>query len=83
MNIGTRTIGADVFETGVVVMEAATQIFSDCEASSDFCIQTVGSVVVFGGTNRLCFSPFKGFYLDEKFCTENFIRKFNELTYLK
>jgi hypothetical protein len=70
-------------DIGIEVAESAMRIFSDCEASSDFCIQTVGSVVVFGGTNRLCFSPFKGFYLDEKFCTENFIKKFNELTYLK
>lgn len=66
-------------ELGMLVDDAASSIFTECGAESDYCIQEVGSVAVFGGTNRLIYSPVHGFRMDESYCTPTFREKFNNL----
>jgi hypothetical protein len=57
---------------GEYVMEVAKMCFQECP--DDFCIQDdAGEVVIFGGTNRLIWSVFKGFSIDEGSCTKKFI----------
>ena len=52
--------------------KAASIYFVHCP--DDFCIQHVGAeVVIFGGTNRLRWSPAHGFVPDPLYCTENFM----------
>ena len=71
---------SQLIEIGEMVSESAQDIFVDCQAEADFCIQsTAGYNVVFGSTNRLLFSPIHGFSLDLGYCTKKFITLFNEL----
>lgn len=59
----------------------AESIFTRCGAKSDFCLQSVsaGGFCVFGGTNRLVFSPCRGWRIDPWYCTEQFTKLFNEI----
>ena len=66
-------------EIGMLVEDAAFEIFDKCGAADDFCTQDVGSVAVFGGTNRLIYSPVHGFRMDESYCTPTFRERFNKL----
>lgn len=46
----------------------------------DFCVQAAfGECLVFGGTNRLIWSPRRGFYPDKSYCTERFIERCRQL----
>jgi len=67
-------------EMGEIVVERARDIFCDCQAEDDFCIQHIsGTIVVFGGTNRLIFDPITGFRADREYCTKRFLDTFNSL----
>ena len=59
------------------VKEMALQIFADCGAPDDFCVQTIGASLVFGGANRLILSEY-GWRIDEAYCTPRFIERFKE-----
>lgn len=61
-------------EIGNIVCEEARERFATCGAESDFCVQSIGFVAVFGGTNRVIWSPKHGWSLDQSYCTERFIR---------
>jgi hypothetical protein len=60
---------------GLVVLEAEA-IFEAAGCLSDFCVQAVGECAVFGGTNRLLWSPRKGFRPDQAYCTIKFLEVF-------
>ena len=46
----------------------------------DFCIQLFGvTAIVFGGTNRLVWTPTHGFNPDRPYCTERFLKRYDEL----
>jgi len=64
---------------GTIVTKAAMDIFEKCGNLDDFCIQHVGQVAVFGGCNRLLFSPLNGFYPDRSYCTEKFLEAWDRL----
>ena len=64
-------------DIGLLVADAAKEIFIDCNAEHDFCIQCVEGVAVFGGTNRLLWSPAFGFRPDKSYCTKEFLAKFD------
>ena len=56
---------ADEEDIGIIVIEKARYIFEKLGCEDDFCIQYVGgSSVVFGGVNRLLWTPRFGFKLD-------------------
>lgn len=65
-------------EIGALVAYQAYLIFEACGRAKDYCIQGVGEVAVFGGWNRLLFSPRRGWYLDESYCGAEFIAAFEE-----
>jgi hypothetical protein len=67
-------------EIAELVIDQAEIIFKKCNAESDFCLQAIGSRVVFGGTNRVFFSPLQGFTIDPDYCTPNF-RKLFEINF--
>ena len=73
----------DLNDIGILVAEAASELFNDCGASDDFCIQHVGQRAVFGGRNRVIFDPIKGFFLDVNYCTDQFIAKFDRIIGIK
>ena len=72
-----------IVDIGVLVIDQAEHIFEMCGASNDFCVQSVGAVAVFGGTNRLTWSPVYGWRLDRAYCTARFIAKYDELFWEK
>ena len=54
-----------------LVSEAAVY-FEECP--DDFCLQHVGAEsLVFGGTNRLIWSPLRSFFPDPTYCTKRFL----------
>lgn len=56
---------------------AAASFFECCP--SDFCLQHgTGASFVFGGTNRLVWTPLGGFKPDRPYCTANFLAQFKE-----
>ncbi len=69
---------------GCGVAAVAEEIFKQClgEDNYDFGVQHLGwDCAIFGGTNRLIWRPETGWYIDEPYCTERFIRKFKELDF--
>jgi hypothetical protein len=67
-----------LIELGELVTDQAQTLFEHCGARDDFCIQHVGlNSAVFGGTNRVLWNAINGFWLDESYCTERFIKAFN------
>ena len=64
---------------GMSVCMEAFEIFCECGAERDFCIQHVAwTGSVFGGDNRLLWSPVNGFRPDESYCTTRFKHLFNK-----
>lgn len=56
------------------LIHAATTYWRYTSDVTDFCVQHIGTeTVVFGGTNRLVWSPFAGFVPDRAYCTEKFL----------
>jgi hypothetical protein len=59
---------------GFIVYEAAFEIFNDAGCPQDFCVQYVSSnSVIFGSTNRVIWTPAKGFIPDRSYCTQKFL----------
>ena len=49
-------------------------------SDDDFCIQSVGeTTIVFGGTNRLVWSPSAGYRPDRSYCTQSFLHRWEQL----
>lgn len=67
---------SQAFEIAEMVITAAQDLFEACGAKDDYCIQTIGSVVVFGGTNRVLWRPTTGFRADPSACTPAFYAEF-------
>ena len=65
-------------EIGELVIEEAMDIFCECQAESDFCVQHVGQCVVFGGSNRLIFSVKTGFRPDRSYCSARFLENWDK-----
>lgn len=64
-------------ELGIMVFEAASELFDKMGYSGDFCVQSIGfNCIVFGGTNRVIWSPVNGFSLDVGYCSDKFIKAF-------
>jgi len=64
------------FDTGALVyniIEAAATYFEECP--EDFCLQNFNGYdcFVFGGTNRLIWTPLRGFKPDPSYCTKQFL----------
>ncbi|MDA8137015.1 MAG: hypothetical protein M0036_00055 [Desulfobacteraceae bacterium] len=67
----------ELIDLGMAVYEAAKELFEACGAGEDFCVQHLsGTSAVFGGTNRVIWSPVAGFTLDASYCTERFKEKY-------
>ncbi len=65
---------------GDLVVNRAREIFEFAKCGSDFCIQNVDSdSAVFGGDNRLCWNPVKGFWPDRKSCSRKFLDGFDRM----
>ena len=70
---------SEVAKVGECVMVEAYDLFCSCGAEDDFCVQLVlDHVVVFGGMNRVIWTPRRGFSLDPSYCTPSFIEAFSE-----
>ena len=62
----------------LLVCEMAASIFEEIGCPDDYCIQDIsGYRVIFGGLNRVVFTPFDGFWADQIYCTANFLDKFD------
>lgn len=54
------------------IVEAAAHYWEQSDAD-DFCVQSFsGEAIVFGGTNRLIWTPAHGFRPDRSYCTPKF-----------
>jgi hypothetical protein len=63
----------------LAIVEKAENIFEKCGRPDDFCLQFASCFnIIFGGHNRLIWNP-NGFRLDERYCSAEFIDKFNQL----
>lgn len=63
---------------GAAVIDAAENIFEDCGNYEDFHIRTQhNGEVIFGHKNRVIYTPFSGFRLDEEQCEAAFVARFN------
>ena len=70
--------GCDEF-LAYAICEAAAQYW-DRSDPYDFCLQSFGGdTIVFGGTNRLIWSPRMGFTPDPSYCTDRFLRRCTQL----
>jgi len=67
----------DLMMIGEIVYERALLIFEVCKAKEDFCIQDIGGVAVFGGSNRLLFSAITGFRPDASYCSPRFLELYS------
>lgn len=76
----TQPSDADLANIGTLVADRARDIFYLCHAESDFCIQYAGPMgAIFGGTNRLNWSPRIGFSPDRPYCTKRFLKEYDNL----
>ena len=67
-------------EIGIAVYNVAQEIFEDCMAADDFCVQaTTLDSAVFGGTNRLLWRPLDGFQPDRSYCSLKFLENWDRL----
>ncbi len=63
-----------------LVIELAAEIWDADGLREDFCVQHVSyPVVVFGGVNRVRWSPKYGFYIDNSCCTDKFKARFRNI----
>ncbi len=68
-----------IYDLGDLVYEEASNLFDRIGYSDDFCIQSVGIRAVFGGSNRLIWSPSKGFWPEREYCTPQFLKKWDSI----
>jgi hypothetical protein len=61
------------------IFEAASRYWE--ENPDDFCVQSFegGETIVFGGLNRLIWSPFTGFQADRSYCSKKFLERYDKL----
>jgi len=63
------------------VFERAYSIFHRAGCPHDFCVQHATEYgIVFGGSNRLVWTPFNSFSADPNYCTESFIKAYRTIT---
>jgi hypothetical protein len=65
-----------IMEVGAAVAEMAYSLFLDLGIKDDFCVQ---SGIVFGGWNRIIWTPMNGFVLDEPYCTPHVIERWKAM----
>jgi hypothetical protein len=65
----------DAQEVGDLVLDIAHRLFEHLGMAEDFCVQTVGRAVVFGGQIRLAWSPLRGFRPIPSHCSTVFLDK--------
>ena len=65
---------------GVVyqIAHAAFDVYEEAGCPNDFCIQSMDGFttevpLIFGGTNRLLWTPWKGFVPDVSYCNDGFL----------
>ena len=76
-NIAKQIHDRDGVEIYWFIAETCRNIFKDCMAENDFCLQYSSyNMIIFGGTNRILWDPVKGFRPDHGYCTADFIRRF-------
>lgn len=63
---------------GDIVIDRAREMFEVMGYADDFCVQSVGSVCVFGGSNRLVYSVVSGFAPALSYCSQQFAEAFNQ-----
>jgi hypothetical protein len=63
-----------MFMTNIVA--AAADFWERADNLDDFCIQSTDfcEQIVFGGTNRMVWSIRRGFFIDESYCSDKFLR---------
>ena len=67
-------------EIGEGVFETARELFKECGAESDFCVQSIDvECSIFGSWNRLVFRPRTGFKASVSHCTEAFLEAWEKL----
>lgn len=67
--------GLTVYE----IVDFAAKIFESAGCPDDFGLQHLGgNSIVFGGCNRLLWNPRDGYFADESYCSERFIKAVNE-----
>jgi hypothetical protein len=66
-----------IYTIANIVIDRALVIFDTMGYKHDFCVQSAGGVVVFGGTNRLIFDPKLGYYPDKGSCTPQFLAAYD------
>jgi len=68
-------------KAGMVIVEAAYDIFDQCGSPDDFCIQHCDGCdcIIFGGLNRLIYRPMQGFWPDRSYCSQRFLSNWDRL----
>jgi len=67
-----NTIEVEIID---LIIEEAYAYWERANCVSDFCVQHIGlGGIVFGGSNRLCWSFTQGFRIDKSYCSENFLK---------
>ena len=62
------------------VIDTAEYLYNTAGFENDFCVQHIpNSVIIFGGWNRVIWSPLNGYRVDSSSCREEFIEKFNNV----
>ena len=68
----------DDIRIGQAIQEMAHSIFCDCGAELDYCVQAVGTRIVFGKYNRLILGRY-GWDIDRPYCRDEFIEAWERL----
>lgn len=77
MSWPTNIQAADI---GFMVAEHAARLFELCGAKDDFCVQSLGTVAVFGGLNRVVFNPATGWRAERSHCSPRFMAQWEGLS---
>lgn len=56
------------------IASAASEVFIRAGCPDDFCIQSSGGVIVFGGRNRIVWTAKTGLQIARDYCTDTFIK---------
>jgi hypothetical protein len=63
-------------QLGEVVLDQAEALFESCGYAEDFCVQFIGhDHAIFGGANRVIWTPAKGFHPLRGSCTTAFLQR--------
>ena len=78
----TEQLERDWGEIVLSIVDEAREIFRECGDEDDFGLQhAAGGGIVFGGTNRLLWTPGGGFRPDASYCSSRFLERFNAALY--